>query len=90
MTHLLEQAGPAEAAGASCAAMSGPSAPRFATRSRHRSICRPGMAAAFISFGSIRTTGSMTPFGAQSRSARSPSCLALSGDGTRLYSARRD
>ena len=65
--------------------MSAPSALRSAMCCQPRSICRPVMAAAFISFAVNRATGAMSPAGIHEMGT-SPSCLALNAAGTRLYS----
>ena len=85
MTHLLEQAGPAGDAAPLVGYVGTFSSPLRDTLPTQVDL-PPGNGRGIHLFRIDRTTGSMTPFGAV-EIGTSPSCLALSGDGTRLYSA---
>ena len=85
MTHLLEQAGPAGVAAPLVGYVGTFSSPLRDTLPTQVDL-PPGNGRGIHLFRIDRTTGSMTPFGAV-EIGTSPSCLALSGDGTRLYSA---
>src|SRR6476659_10142396 len=82
MTHLVEQAGEAAPLVGYVGTFSSPLRDTLPTQVD----LPPGNGRGIHLFRIDRTTGSMTPFGAV-EIGTSPSCLALSSDGTRLYSA---
>ena len=82
MTHHLEQAGDAAPLVGYVGTFSSPLRDTLPTQVD----LPPGNGRGIHLFRIDRATGSMTPFGAV-EIGTSPSCLALSGDGTRLYSA---
>jgi 6-phosphogluconolactonase len=85
MTHLLEQAGPGGSAAPLVGYVGTFSSPLRDTLPTQVDL-PPGNGRGIHLFRIDRATGSMTPFGVV-EIGTSPSCLALSGDGTRLYSA---
>ena len=85
MTHLLEQAGPGGGTAPLVGYVGTFSSPLRDTLPTQVDL-PPGNGRGIHLFRIDRTTGSMTPSGVV-EIGTSPSCLALSGDGTRLYSA---
>ena len=85
MTHLLEQAGPGGGTAPLVGYVGTFSSPLRDTLPTQVDL-PPGNGRGIHLFRIDRTTGSMTPFDVV-EIGTSPSCLALSGDGTRLYSA---
>jgi 6-phosphogluconolactonase (cycloisomerase 2 family) len=85
MTHLVEQTGPGGGAAPLVGYVGTFSSPLRDTLPTQVDL-PPGNGRGIHLFRIDRTTGSMTPFDVV-EIGTSPSCLALNGDGTRLYSA---